>query len=113
MYNLHSKGFAPHLCYVLFLILLGKQLRAARVLLGWGQIDLAKRARVAIGTIRRMESFEGEVVSYTSTLSKVTGAMEKAGIEFLNNDRPGVRLSEVQAKAEPRNRGHLAEERRK
>jgi transcriptional regulator with XRE-family HTH domain len=74
------------------LILLGRQLRAARVLLGWSQIELAKRARVAIGTIRRMESFEGEIVSYTSTLSKVAGAMEKAGIAFLDGGEPGVRL---------------------
>jgi hypothetical protein len=29
--------------------------------------------RVAIGAIRRMESFEGEIVSYTYTLSKVAG----------------------------------------
>ncbi len=67
-------------------------MRAARVLLGWSQIELAKKSRVAIGTIRRMESFEGEIVSYTSTLSKVAGAMEKAGIQFLNNGSPGVRL---------------------
>jgi hypothetical protein len=35
----------------------GKQIRVRRgVLLGWEQIELAKRSRVAIGTIRRMES---------------------------------------------------------
>ena len=56
------------------------------------QIDLSKRARVAIGTIRRMESFAGEVGSRTETLSKVQAALERAGIEFLDNDRPGVRL---------------------
>jgi transcriptional regulator with XRE-family HTH domain len=83
---------APRLCYGLGLILLGKQLRAARVLLGWSQIELANRSKVAIGTIRRMESFEGEIVSYTSTLSKVTRAMEKAGIAFLDDGEPGVRL---------------------
>jgi hypothetical protein len=31
-------------------------------------------------------------VSYTSTLSKVTRAMEKAGIAFLDDGEPGVRL---------------------
>jgi hypothetical protein len=56
------------------------------------QIDLAKRARVAIGTIRRMESFAGEVGSRTETLSKVQAALERAGIEFLGDGRPGVRL---------------------
>jgi hypothetical protein len=56
------------------------------------QIELAKRSRVAIGTVRRMESFSGEIGSRTATLSQVIRALEKAGIEFLNDDRPGVRL---------------------
>ena len=70
----------------------GRQLRAARVLIGMEQIELAKRARVAVGTIRRMESFEGEIGARTGTLSLVKRALEKAGVEFLNDDRPGVRL---------------------
>jgi transcriptional regulator with XRE-family HTH domain len=74
-------------------VISGRQLRAARALLGWEQIELAKRARVAIGTIRRMESFEGEIGSRTSTLSLVQAAVERAGIEFLNDDRPGVRIA--------------------
>jgi predicted transcriptional regulator len=56
------------------------------------QIELAKRARVAVGTIRRMESFDGEVGARTSTLSKVIAALEKAGVEFLGDKRPGVRM---------------------
>lgn len=70
----------------------GRQLRAARVLLGWEQIELAKPARVAIGTIRRMESFSGEIGARTSTLSQVQAALAKAGIQFLNDESPGVRL---------------------
>lgn len=73
-------------------VITGRQLRAARVLLGWEQIELAKRARVAIGTIRRMESFTGEIGSRTSTLSQVQGALERAGIQFLNDESPGVRI---------------------
>jgi predicted transcriptional regulator len=73
-------------------LITGRQLRAARVLVGMEQIELAKRSRVAIGTIRRMESFDGEIGARTSTLSLVKKALEKAGIEFLNDDRPGVRL---------------------
>jgi predicted transcriptional regulator len=73
-------------------LITGRQLRAARALLGIEQVDLAKRARVAIGTIRRMESFAGEVGSRTETLSKVQAALERAGIEFLGEGRPGVRL---------------------
>jgi predicted transcriptional regulator len=70
----------------------GRQLRAARVLLGWEQVELAKRAHVGIGTIRRMESFTGEIGSRTSTLSQVQAALEKAGIQFLNDESPGVRV---------------------
>lgn len=70
----------------------GRQLRAARALIGWEQIELASQARVAIGTIRRMESFSGPIGSRTSTLSQVQETLEKAGILFLNDDSPGVRL---------------------
>ncbi len=62
------------------------------MLLDWGQTELAKRSRVAIGTIRRMESFSGEIRSRTSTLSQVQTTMEKAGIQFLDDGSPGVRL---------------------
>jgi transcriptional regulator with XRE-family HTH domain len=70
----------------------GRQLRAARALLGWDQPKLAKAARVAIGTVRRMESFEGTIQSHTGTLLRVQTALERGGIEFLDDDRPGVRL---------------------
>jgi len=85
----HASGLP--LCYGR-LVITGRQLRAARVLLGWEQVALASRARVAIGTVRRMESFEGEIRARTSTLSQVQSTLEKAGVEFLNDDRPGVRL---------------------
>ncbi len=74
------------------MIITGRQLRAARALLGMEQIELAKRSRVAVGTIRRMESFDEEVGARTSTLSQVQKALEKAGVEFLNDGQPGVRL---------------------
>ncbi len=53
---------------------------------------MAKHAHVAVGTIRRMESFNGEIGSRTSSLSQVLATLEKAGIEFLNGGIPGVRL---------------------
>ena len=39
-----------------------------------------------------MERLEGEVESRTSKLSQGEEALEKAGVEFLNDDQPGVRL---------------------
>ena len=70
----------------------GRHIRAARALLGWAQNELSKKARVALGTLRRMESFDGPVSARTESLSKVVMALEKAGIEFLNGGSPGVRL---------------------
>jgi transcriptional regulator with XRE-family HTH domain len=76
-------------------LITGRQLRAARALIGWEQIDLAKRAKVARGTIRRMESFEGPIGSRTSTLLQVQQTLERSGIQFLNDDGPGVRLRAI------------------
>ncbi len=61
-------------------------------MVGWEQTDLAKKSGVAISTVRRMESFDGEVGARTSTLSLVQKALEKARVEFLNSDQPGVRM---------------------
>jgi predicted transcriptional regulator len=71
----------------------GRHLKAARGLLGWEQKDLAAAAEVALGTVRRMESFVGAIESHTATLNRVIKAFEHAGIEFLNGGRPGVRLT--------------------
>ena len=94
MYDIHFTEVRRWFVLISWLIS-GRQLRAARVLVGIDQIELAKRARVAIGTVRRMESFEGEVGSRTSTLSKVQAVLERAGVEFLGGDQPGVRLRAV------------------
>jgi hypothetical protein len=39
-----------------------------------------------------MEDPESSVSARTETLIKVTATLEKAGIEFLDDERPGVRL---------------------
>lgn len=62
--------------------LTGRHLRAARAMLGWQQATLAKRAAVALGTVRRMESTNGQIVSSTLTLGRVRDALTAAGIEF-------------------------------
>lgn len=65
--------------------------RAARALIGWTQGDLANRSGVAISTIRRFEG--GNESVFQSTLTLLTEAFEKAGIEFIpeNGGGPGVR----------------------
>jgi hypothetical protein len=39
-----------------------------------------------------MERFDGPIGSRTETLAKVVAVLEKAGIEFLNSESPGLRL---------------------
>jgi predicted transcriptional regulator len=76
-----------------FLILIsGRHIRAARGLLGWRQRDLADKAEVALGTLRKMEDFDGLRGTRVETLKRVMAVLEKAGVEFLNDGSPGVRL---------------------
>jgi predicted transcriptional regulator len=71
----------------------GNQLRAARALVDMDQGALAKVADVSVNTIRNMEaSKEGTINANNHTVVAVQKALEKAGIEFLNHDQPGVRL---------------------
>jgi hypothetical protein len=54
---------------------------------------LAERAKLNPNTIRDMEA-RGEAVLRSSleTVRAVQLALEAAGVEFLNGDRPGVRV---------------------
>jgi len=74
------------------IVINGRHIRAARGLLGWTQGELSKKAKVALGTIRRMEDADGPVRARTETLGRVVVALEKAGVEFLDDGKPGVRL---------------------
>ena len=68
------------------------QCRAARGLLDWSQQDLANRSGVGIVTIRQLE---GETHQpRRATLTVVRQALEKAGVEFIeeNGGGAGVRL---------------------
>lgn len=72
----------------------GYQLKAARALVGMEQSDLADRADVSVNTIRKMEARGAETLtSGLDTIKRVQGALEAAGVEFLNHGQPGVRLA--------------------
>lgn len=76
------------------MLLIARQIKAARSLLGWEQYELALRSGVAISTIRRLEGFkDAPLGAHIETLTKIRRAFEAAGIEFLHNPGPGVRLS--------------------
>ena len=74
------------------ILISGRHIRAARGLLGWTQRDLSTKADVALGTLRKMEDFDGPVGTRIDTLKRVTAVFEKAGVEFLDDGSPGVRL---------------------
>ena len=68
--------------------------RAARALLRWDQRDLAEASSVSLPTIKRLEARPGPLEAHTSTVAALALALEKAGIEFIdeNGGGPGVRL---------------------
>ena len=69
----------------------GRQIRAARGLVGWTVRTLAKKAKVSENTITNIETrrYRGTV----ETLAALRAAFEKAGVEFTNGKRPGVRIA--------------------
>ena len=71
-------------------VITAKQLRAARVLIGWEQRQLAESAGLAIGTIRRMEASEGVVRGNAENVWKVQRALQDAGIIFIDENGGGV-----------------------
>jgi predicted transcriptional regulator len=76
----------------LLILISGRHIRAARGILGWTQTDLAKKAKVALGTLRKMEDLDGPVGTRIDTLKRVMAVLDKAGVDFLNDGSPGVRL---------------------
>jgi hypothetical protein len=72
------------------MIFLPVQCRMARAALRLGVRDLAAAAKVASDTIVRFE--RGDELK-ERTVDAIRDALESAGVEFTNGDRPGVRLS--------------------
>lgn len=68
------------------------QCRAARGLLDWSQLELAKQAGVGVVTIRQLEASSHE--PRRATLDVIRRAFEAAGVDFIEGDGrgPGVRL---------------------
>jgi transcriptional regulator with XRE-family HTH domain len=76
------------------------QLKMARAAIGWGVRELAEKAGVTANTVTRIENGAD---AKQSTIDALQRALEAAGIEFINGDQPGVRLSKAAAapSAEP------------
>ncbi len=65
-------------------MLTAAQMKAARALVGMEQKALAAASGVSLPTIQRMEASQGVVRGVIESLMKVMGALEAAGIEFIN-----------------------------
>ena len=66
------------------------QIRMARAALRLGIRELAAMAKVAPMTTSRLET--GRSGGHGETLRKIERALERAGVEFIDGDAPGVRL---------------------
>jgi transcriptional regulator with XRE-family HTH domain len=64
----------------------GAQIRAARGFLNWSVRDLGKKAKVHVHAIEH-----GKSHGKPETLAAIRKALEKAGVQFTNGKRPGVR----------------------
>jgi transcriptional regulator with XRE-family HTH domain len=64
-----------------------KLMRAARALAGWEQSDLAHESGLSIATVRKIE--QGAVGIRKNTEEKIIAAFERAGIQFIPEDRHG------------------------
>jgi predicted transcriptional regulator len=75
-----------------------RQVKAARALLDWSQQQLAAAAEISVPTIKRLEAKDGLVGGRSATGSRIRTALEKAGIEFIdeNGGGSGVRLRKRQ-----------------
>jgi hypothetical protein len=74
------------------------QVRAARALLRWTALDLARASKVGVATIRRAEVVEGEIPVTPPNEAAIRRAFEVAGIDFIedNGGGEGVRFRKSQ-----------------
>jgi predicted transcriptional regulator len=72
--------------------LTSEQIRAARAMLRIQQRELSRKAGVSLETVKRIERTPGPISAYTTTVESLRYALEEAGIEFIDGDRPGVRM---------------------
>ena len=72
----------------------GRQIAAARTLLGMSQPELAARANISVPTLKRMEASDGPASGIANNVLAVRTALEAAGVEFIpeNGSGAGVRL---------------------
>ena len=74
----------------------GRQIRAARALLGWSGQELADECGISLKTLRRYEPQNGIPAGNTKVLKSIETALEDHGIIFTGDPikDPGVILNQ-------------------
>lgn len=72
----------------------GRQLAAARTLLGLTQAEVSARANLSVPTLKRMEASEGLATGMQNNIDAVVRTLEAAGVDFIDDASGGrgVRL---------------------
>ncbi|MDD3183156.1 MAG: helix-turn-helix domain-containing protein [Alphaproteobacteria bacterium] len=73
-------------------LMLARQIKAARALLGWSQEDLAHAVGLSVATIGKLELGDS---SRGATLNRLRDTFEENGIEFLGSEGVRFRRSDV------------------
>jgi transcriptional regulator with XRE-family HTH domain len=66
------------------------QLRAARVMLGLSQAEIAGRSCLSVPTVKRAEADVGVRVS-EAVRAAISVVLQNACVEFINGDEPGMK----------------------
>ena len=77
-----------------WIVITGRQIAAARTLLGMSQGELAALSRISVPTLKRMEASAGVAAGLPNNVGAVQRSLESAGVEFIpeNGGGAGVRL---------------------
>lgn len=70
----------------------GRQIKAARALLGWSRKDLAEGAGVSEATVKVVEKDMGFLEALAATRARMSQVLGAAGIAFTNGGSIGVYL---------------------
>lgn len=70
----------------------GRQIKAARALLGWSRKELAERTGVTSETVQVVEKDDVALDALASTRSRLCRTLEGGGISFLNGGATGVQI---------------------
>jgi transcriptional regulator with XRE-family HTH domain len=94
----HINTFRSKICEWIKFVISGRQIAAARALIGLSQAELAGNSNISVPTLKRMEASGGAATGLANNVAAVRAALEAAGILFIdqNGNGPGVRLRDRQ-----------------